>query len=452
MGGWILNLGYAVALAATSPLWVYRMLRHGRYRRGWKQRLGGVPRRHGLQPVIWIHGVSVGEVNAARALVAQLHSQLPDYQVVVSSTTDTGIAAAKRAFEPAHRVFRYPLDFSFSVGRALNRLRPAAVVLIEGDIWPNFVRSANRRGVAVVVVNGRLGPHKGYPRYRLIRPLAGRLFFNSLAAIGVQHETYAMLFRALGARDEKLTVTGMMKFDAADLGDRVPGQEALAAALGLGEDKPLLTAGGTGPGEERMILAAFAAARRAGSLGGARLAIVPRKPERFDEVARLIERMGFIPVRRSGHGDGSTCSPPNDAVILGDTMGELRKFYALAAAVFVGRSLVRMGGSDMIEAAALGKPVAFGPHTFNFPQAESMVVAGCARRVGGAEELMDLFADWLESPAEAAEIGAKAREFVRSQQGATRRNVELICKVLRRTPALAAGGIATDAIQAEIGQ
>ncbi len=449
MVGWMLNLAYVLAAAAMSPLWVYRMIRHGRYLRGWGQRMGKAPVRYGLQPAIWIHGVSVGEVNAARALVTELHAQLPDYQVVVTSTTETGLAAARRAFAPAHKVFRFPLDLTFAVARALGRLRPGLVVLVEGDVWPNFVSAAGRRGVPVVVVNGRLGPRKGYPRYRLVRPLAG-LLFNRLAAIGVQHEAYAELFRSLGVAGEKLSVTGMMKYDAAEIGDRVAGQEALAAALGLAGDEPLLVAGGTGGGEERTIVEAFARRRGAGPLARARLAVVPRKPERFAEAARVIEGLGFEAVRRSQRPDGSAgaaLSP--DAVLLGDTMGELRKFYALAAAVFVGRSLVPMGGSDMIEAAALAKPVAFGPHTFNFPQADSMVAAGAACRVADAEELMDRFEEWLADPAAAAEQGRKAQAFVRSRQGATRRNVELICRVLGRQPALAPGAIATDAVRAE---
>jgi len=177
----------------------------------------------------------------------------------------------------------------------------------------------------------------------------------------------------------------------------------------------------------------------------ARLAIVPRKPERFGEVAGLIAERGLALVRRSQHDDG--CPPPGqagaDGVLLGDTMGELRKFYALATAVFVGRSLVPMGGSDMIEAAALGKPTAFGPHTFNFPQADQLAEHGCAR-VGDADALAEQFDAWLSDPQAAAAAGASAQQYVRSQQGATRRNVEMICRVLHRAAAVAPGQIATD--------
>jgi len=450
MAGWLLNLVYVLALTLTGPVWLVRMLRHGKYRRDWPQRLGRIPPSHGFQPVIWIHGVSVGEVRAARELVAELHAQLPDFRVAVSATTDTGMETARRLFAPDHTVFRYPADFSFAVATALNRLRPALVILMEGDVWPNLLAACRKREIPVVVVNGRIGPRKGYPRYRRVRPLARRLF-NGLTAIGVQDPLYADLFARLGVEGGKLHMTGMMKYDTAQLDDRVDGQDALAAALGIDAKGALLVAGGTGAGEEAIVLDAFEQVVRRGG-AGVRLAVVPRKPERFEEVARLIADRGHKLIRRGAHPDGS--APPADAapVILGDTMGDLRKFYALGRCVFVGRSLVPEGGSDMIEAAALARPVAFGPHTFNFPQADSMVEAGAACRVGDAEELAAVWAGWLSDPAGAGRMASAAREFVRSRQGATRRNVEMICRVLGRTPPLAPGGVATDAIAEPVEQ
>lgn len=442
MTGIVMDALYLAGLVAASPMWLYRMIRHGRYRSDIGQRLGASPVRYGLQPVIWVHGVSLGEVNAARTLVAELHGQLPDFRVVVSTTTDTGMAAAKRLFGADHAVFRWPLDFTLAVRRALGRLRPDLVVLMEGEVWPNFLAACNRRDIPVVVVNARMSADKGYPRYRLLGALAGRLF-NRVTAIGAQDEGYAERFRSLGTAAGKLHVTGMMKFDTAEVADRLEGQDALAAAMGIGEDDRLLVAGGTGPGEEKLLLDVFARVRERHPR--VRLAIVPRKPERFNEVARLIAERGFAVLRRRERPDGA--APPGEsqagAVLLGDTMGELRKFYALAAAVFVGRSLVPMGGSDMIEAAALGKATAFGPHTFNFPQADALAENGCAR-VADAGALAEQFGAWLSDPAAAAAAGAAAQDHVRAQQGATRRNVEMICRVLGRVPAPAPGQIATD--------
>ena len=443
--GILLDVVYAAALLVLSPWWLYRMIRHGRYRDGIAERLGASPIRYGLQPVIWLHGVSLGEVNTLVSVVRELHKQLPDYRLVISTSTDTGMAGARRLFAPAHTVFRWPLDFSLVVRRALNRVRPGLVVLMEGDVWPNFLAACNRRKIPVVVVNGRMSPDKGYPGYRKLGPLAGRLF-NRLTAIGVQNEAYAECFRKLGAQSAKVRVTGMMKFDTVEVADALPGQDELAGALGIDRGDRLIVAGGTGPGEEKMLLEVFAKLQGGGRHPAARLAIVPRKPERFNEVARLIEGSGSPVIRRSARCDGSTADGPKNAIILGDSMGELRKFYALASCVFVGRSLVPMGGSDMIEAAALGKPTAFGPHTFNFPQADDLAENGCAR-VATAAELADKLDQWLADPATADRAGKDAQRHVLNCQGATRRNVEMICDVLLRVPASVPGAIATDVIR-----
>ncbi len=446
MTGFALDLIYLLVLAVSSPIWLYRMIRHGRYQSGWAQRFGATPIRYSLQPRIWIHGVSLGEINVARTLVAELHSQLPDYQVVISSTTDTGMAAARRLFEKDHVVFQWPLDFSFSVARALRRTQPDLVVLMEGEAWPNFLAACNRRDIPAVIVNGRLGADKGYPRYKKLGPLAARLF-NRLTAIGVQEDAYVRRFEMLGVDPRKLHVTGMMKFDSAHVESTVDGDEKLAAALGISASHKLIVAGGTGPSEEELILRKWADLSKRHRC--ARLAIVPRKPERFDEVARLITECGFDVVRRSEKPDGPAAGDlPANTVVLGDTMGELRKFYSLASCVFVGRSLVPMGGSDMIEAAALGKATAFGPHTFNFPQAGELAKHGCVR-VADARELTDQLDKWLAEPAAAAIAGKAAHTYVCSRQGATRRNVEMICDILGRVPAVAPGAIATEAIKSQ---
>ena len=394
---------------------------------------------------------------------------MPDYRVVISSTTDTGMAAARKLFAPDHLVFSWPLDFTFAVRRALNRLRPDLVVLMEGEVWPNFLAACGRRGIPVVMVNGRMSP-RGL-RWRKLGPFA-RKVFGRLAAVGVQDESYSAMFQGLGVEAGKIQITGMLKYDTAEVADKLAGQEALAAAMGIAPDDRLIVAGGTGPGEEKMILEVWPELEARHPR--ARLAIVPRKPERFDEVARLIESMGLPLVRRSQRPDGGREEEKKEeekekkkekeedagkmpairegkmpslraAVVLGDTMGELRKFYALASCVFVGRSLVPMGGSDMIESAALGKATAFGPHTFNFPQADELARHRCAR-VADAKELAAQLDRWLSDEKAAAEAGRAAQDYVRSQQGATRRNVEMICRALHRVPALRPGDIATQGI------
>ncbi len=440
--GILLDIIYGIVFLVCWPMWVYRMARHGRYRTDWPQRLGAAPKSYGLQPTIWVHGVSLGEVNAARTLVDEIHNQLPQYRIVVSTTTETGMDAAQRLYAPDHTVFRWPLDFTWAVRRALKRVQPSLVVLMEGEAWPNFLTECNRREIPAVIVNGRLGPEKGYPRYKKLGTLAGRLF-NRLAAIGVQDEEYAEMFMDLGVDACKLHLTGMLKFDTVPIVDHLPGQDELAAALGLSDDRPLWVAGGTGPGEEEQILQAYRHLQN--EHPKLALAIVPRKPERFNEVAGLIGKHDFACVRRSQRPDGQEGTLPDNAVILGDTMGELRKFYALAAANFIGRSLVPMGGSDMIESAALAKPTCYGPHTFNFPQADDLLTHGC-RQVKHVEDLKTVLGEWFSDPAAAHNAGQAARDYVRSQQGATRRNVELLCHVLDLMPARGEGQIATPAI------
>ncbi len=441
--GILLDTVYGSLLVATSPLWLYKMLRHGRYRDDIAHRFGCVPKTHGRQPVIWIHGVSLGEVNAMRTLVTELNSQLPDYRVVMSTSTDTGMQQAKKLFSKDYKVFQWPLDFTLAVRKALRRIKPELVVLIEGDIWPNFLHECNRSKVPAVVVNGRMSPNKGYPGYKKLGPLAAMLF-NRLTAIGVQTDEYGELFRSLGTKPEKIHTTGMVKFDTVEIADHLEGQERLAAALGISDDDQLIVAGGTGPGEEEILLDAYRQLKT--EHPAAKLAIVPRKPERFEDVAKLIRSTGLPLVRRSEYPDDSPAANPNGGVILGDTMGELRKFYSLSACSFVGRSLVPMGGSDMIEAAALAVPTIFGPHTFNFPQADALAGSGCAR-VANAAELTQKLRNWLGDPLSARQAGQAAQQYVISQQGATRRNVEMICRVLNREPATREGAISTEAIK-----
>jgi len=254
--GLLLDIVYATGLVVSSPLWLYRMARYGRYRADIGQRFGAVPISYSRQPVIWIHGVSLGEINAARTLVDELHSQLPDYRIAISTTTATGMEAAKRLFAPDHIVFRWPLDFSFASARALARLAPELVVLMEGEAWPNFLAACNRRSIPAIIVNARMSEGKGFPRYKKLGPIATKLF-NRLTAICTQQQTYLEMYRQLGVSDEKLFVTGMLKFDSAEVAGYIAGQDELADAMGISPDDKLIVAGGTGPGEEQYLPASL---------------------------------------------------------------------------------------------------------------------------------------------------------------------------------------------------
>ncbi len=446
----LLDLAYLVAAGLYLPLLLLQAIIRGKRRRGWRERLGHIRRRPGTRPCIWVHGVSLGEINATRSLVAEIERRLPKYEVVISATTQTGHDAAVAGYAPRY-VFRYPLDFSWVVRRVLDRIRPDAILLMELEVWPNLISEATRRGIIVGVANGRVTEEKSMRRFSwpVIRQVAQRMFAQ-LAWVGAQDETYADRFRRLGVPAERVLVTGSVKYDTALLADSVPGADALAQRMEINPTAPLWVAGSTGPQEESLVLDAWRTLRA--TRPELQLAIVPRKPERFDEVAALIEAAGCECVRRTQRPDltgqdlrederrrrhasyrGNELTPSEanarPRVLLGDTMGELRKFYSLASVVFVGRTLVPLGGSDVMEVAGLGRPMIVGPRTENFAEpTERLLAAGGAVRIGGPAELADAVARLLDDAQAAAAIGAAARDVVRRNVGATRRTVDLLCE------------------------
>ncbi|MFH0980128.1 MAG: 3-deoxy-D-manno-octulosonic acid transferase [Planctomycetota bacterium] len=426
---WLVNIAYLAAGVLYLPMLLYQMVVQKKNRRGWRERFGHLPLPPTTGRRIWIHAVSLGEVNCTPALVRALTAAVPEAEVVVSTTTDTGYARACKLYPP-ERVFRYPLDLSWIVHRAFDRIRPALIVLVELEVWPNLVRLAQRRHVPVAVINGRLTKHSA----RRLAWLGGvtRAMFTRLAWVGVQDETIAERFARLGTPRCRIALTGSLKWDTAEVVDSVPGADALADALAIPRDRPLWVCGSTGPGEEALILDAYAGLPAQGDTPVS-LAIIPRKPERFDEVAALIRGRGFDCVRRSEHPDGLPAAPPASArtVFLGDTMGELRKFYALARVVFVGRSLVPMGGSDPMEVAALAKPVIVGPYMDNFQLPVACLRAKDALRVvHSAAELAEAVTGVVRDVALADQLGRRARQVVLENQGATAQTVQALIAVL----------------------
>ncbi len=426
----VIDLLYLFAGLLFSPVVLYRRVRHGRYRQGWGQRFGNLARSDRAKPCIWLHAVSVGEVNAAKTLVSELEKRFDDYEIVISTTTDTGFARATALFGEQRTVFYFPFDFSWVMRKVFERIDPALCLLMELEVWPNFVRTAHRRSVPVVVVNGRISD-RSFRTYRRFRWLV-RGFFGKIDLVLAQTQEYAERFRTLGCPAERVVVTSSLKYDTAQIADRVEGDEALARELRLG-GQALWVAGGTGNEEEKIILDVYQWLKEDLALADLRLAIVPRKPERFEEVAELIQRREFSLVRYSEikacrrAGDWS-----DDAVILGDTMGDLRRFYSLAAVVFVGRSLVPMGGSDMMEAAALGKCTIFGPHAFNFRQTvEALLAETGAIEVTDADELYVVLTKCLTDPKYTEAIAQRGRQVIKDNQGATARTVEQITRLLQ---------------------
>ena len=430
----IVDLIYLPLALLYLPILLYQMIVLKKNRRGWRERFGGVPVREGDRRCIWIHGVSLGEVNATPTLIAELKRRLPDVDVVISSTTDTGYAAANRHY-PNQIVFRFPLDFSFALRRVFRRIRPDAIVLMELEIWPNLLRLTSRRGIPVGIANGRITEEKSMRRFSkpIVRNLA-RDMVSKLAWIAAQDETYAERFRRLGAPDDRVIAAGSLKFDTAVVADEIDGDRELARAMGIATDAPLIVAGSTGPGEEPILLDAYDRLRETND--SLQLAIIPRKPERFDEVARQIESRGYGCIRRSARPNGANAlaldqTNSTTTIFLGDTMGELRKFYSLATVVFIGRSLVPMGGSDLMEVAALAKPMCYGPHVENFADMDRQLTAvDAAVKVTDADTLARTFAEMLKNTPDATERGRRARQVVLENQGATVKIADLICESL----------------------
>ncbi|UCG16742.1 MAG: 3-deoxy-D-manno-octulosonic acid transferase [Phycisphaerales bacterium] len=436
---------YLIGAVLYLPVLAYQMLVQGKNRRGWAQRLGRVPEFPVGRPRVWIHAVSVGEVNATPRLVAALRRRLPDHDVVISTTTDTGFARARALYGPGC-VFRFPLDFSWAVARTLDRVKPCLIVLVELEVWYNLIRMAADRNIPVIVVNGRLTA-RSCRRLRLLGAI-GRGMFARLTWVGAQDERIAERFRRVGVPPDRLEVTGSVKWDTAEVADRIEGASALARAMGIARDKPLWVCGSTGPGEEAMVLDAHKRIRR--SNPGIALAVIPRKPERFGQVADLIRHAGFACVRRSEHPDAADPNAESQGadlpvgrsvgsgagdlpvVYLGDTMGELRKFYSLATAVFVGRSLVPLGGSDPMEVAALAKPVIVGPCTDNFAMPVACLRAADAIRVVSSPvELADAVSRLCGDGSAARRLGEAARRVVLDNQGATDRTADAIVRIVQ---------------------
>lgn len=429
----LIDIAYLIALIVVSPVAIYKMLRHGRYRAGWTNRLGKISRKYPDKKCIWIHAVSVGEVNATTTLIKELESKFPDYEIAISTTTDTGFARANALFANRLSVFYFPMDFSLTMKRAFANIRPAMCLLIELEVWPNLVRIAKQSGIPVIVVNGRLSK-RSFKRYNLIKDAAKKVFGNLTLALA-QSEEYAERFRQLGMPAERVIVTGSVKYDTAQIADKVDGADVLAAQLGLKNER-LWAAGATGDNEEQIILDVYRRLIEQKQFTDLRLAIVPRKPERFNDVANLIEQAGFGLIRYSELKSGKLRIENeelrNNSVVLGDTMGDLRKFYSLATVIFVGRSLVPMGGSDMMEAAALGKCTIFGPHAFNFKQAvDDLLKADGAILVKNADELFNTMTKCLTDTGYASRIAQNGRQIIRKNQGATARTIINISKMLK---------------------
>jgi len=404
------------------PYYLIRGVRYGKTRRGIRERLGSYPDGfidglHGRQ-VIWVHAVSVGETRAAAPLLGALRARYPDAVLLLSHVTETGREVALQVTEADHCIF-FPFDLSWVVRRVLRRIRPAVVVLMETEIWPNFVRAARHEGIPVLLVNGRISD-RSLRRYRL----AGTLLQQVLADISVfcmQTALDARRMRLLGAPPERLLVTGNLKFDMPEPPLAVTSCSELRQRFRVPADSLIWVAGSTHAGEEELVVDVYR--QLLDKHPNLFLILVPRRPERIRQVVDELDKSQVHNILRSTIASDEQPLQPGD-VLLVDTIGEMLTFYAMADLVFVGGSLVPVGGHNILEAALLAKPVLFGPHMQNFKE-----IAGLMRKAQGGlpvadrDDLYHQVRLLLDNPAERRRLGENGHNLLLQNRGATARTL-----------------------------
>ncbi len=418
------DLVWCTAVVVGAPWLLWRAWRSPSFRR-----MVGERRVYGLRnlrapeegrPRILIHGVSVGEIKGARPVVEAIERAYPGFEVLVTSTTDTGMQIGREIFGEA-RVLRFPIDPSWVVRRFLRRVKPDVVVLIELEIWPNFLRECNRAGVPVAIVNGRITEvsHGQYLFFKRVLPQ-----FNRISLFCVQRDLYAQRFRRLGIDPLRVLRTGNIKADSLSTGRVDPGEE-LRRLLGPADGQAVIVCGSTHDPEESLVLEAWAK-----SVPTTRLILVPRHPKRAEEIQREFEALGHRTQRLSDLRTGKEQPDPRRPALV-DTIGELELVYGLADLVFVGGSLVEHGGQNVFEPASQGLPVLCGPHTANFTQEVGLLSdCGALREVANGAELGAALAELLPDDAAKAKMGAAGLEAVNREKGATARTLTALGRLV----------------------
>jgi len=427
------SLAMLLVFLAASPYFLYQAVRHGKYTGSLTERLGFLPVSLNLdrEPSIWIHAVSVGEALTARAIAGDLKARYPQLRLFVSTTTMTGQRVAKESFQVADGVFFFPIDLGFIVRRVLEIVRPRLFIMMETEIWPNLLRECRTRGVRTIVVNGRIST-RSFPRYRLVKPLFRRVL-TLVDRFCVQGEETAGRLIELGAPRDRITITGSLKFDALQIPGTTGtarGAERVLRYFTVADGRAVVVAGSTMPGEHDIVLRAFERIRTLAR--NPLLILAPRKPEHFAEAAALARQSGFRTVLRSELAIDEEVKA--DVVVL-DTIGELAQVYQAATVVFVGGSLVPIGGHNILEPAVYGKPIVFGPHMQNFAEiAEAFLAGYAAVQVQSGRELEDALIELLAEPEARVRLGDGARALVEANRGARERSLAAVAELLPLPP------------------
>ncbi len=436
------NILFTLAFCLSAPFYFLKMRRRGNWREGFAQRFGrfdakvkqAMTNRH----VLWIHAVSVGEVNIATQMILAIERRLPNMKIVVSTTTSTGMGELNKHLPShIHKIY-YPIDRARYVKSALLSIHPDAIVLVEAEVWPNFLWGAKRMGIPTFLVNARLSDrsYRGYKRWGfLFRPL-----FAEFAGVGCQNEADAARLRELGCRPDAIRVVGSLKFDAATIPERrVLDVRRLFDQLGVPANARIIVGGSTHAGEEGALAEAFLRVRA--KIPDAFLVVVPRHFERGREAGREISEKGVSFIYRKDVTPNTCVGPGEVDCLLVNTTGELKYFYEQAHVIFVGKSLTAEGGQNPIEPAALGKPIVFGPNMQNFSAIAAQFLAqGGAIQVRNVDELSTALESVLSDPAKADRIGRTASAVVRENLGAMERTVEMIVEQLDGTEIFVAPG------------
>ncbi len=438
----------ALSMLVLAPHYALRGWRRGE-RHAFRERFGALPRTIVIESsaalesearrAIWIHAVSVGEVLAAKPLVDGLKQRMPNRPVYVSTTTETGQRLARERLKSANGIFYFPLDWVFAVRRALKQMRPALVVVMETEIWPNFLREARNMAIPVVFANARIS-ERSFARYNRWKFLTTEFYMEVMQYAELflaQTEEDAARLRAIGAADDRVEVAGNLKYDSEPPPPTAFGSW-FSTQIAAQERWPVLVAGSVVAQEEEAVLAAYDIVQR--RFRRALLVLAPRKPDRFEAAGEIAEAGGWNVVRRS---DMGACLDEDADVLLLDSIGELAGLYALADAVFVGGSLVPMGGHNILEPAWFGRVPIFGPYMENFrDMAERYLSAKAAIQVHSGPELGKVWVQLMEVASQRERMGQSARAIWERNRGATARCLDRIMEILERDQAQSKGSTA----------
>lgn len=426
---WLLyNLVILLAVLLALPVFLVRLVKERGFGRRWQQSMGFLP-TSALQVVagrqcVWVHAASVGEIVAASPIVREIRHQMPQRPILVSVVTTAGYAMANRIMVEADAVIHFPLDFSSVTAKVINMVAPAAFVLVETELWPNFIRQLSYRHTPIIMVNGRISDRSA-KRYGYL----GTILTDILAAISLfcmQSEQDARHIKNLGADPSRVIVTGNTKFDQTYSDISPVAREDLYHILQLDPSSPIIVAGSTHPGEERIIAAAFREVRQL--YPQAQLVLAPRQILRVAEIESLLEGSDWQTVRRTSLADYKGAKPD---VILLDTIGELGLIYSLGDIIFVGGSLIPQGGHNVLEPAAHAKPILVGPHMFNFKDSYSLLTeCGACLTVKDSAELAAAIIDLLSDHKKRNQMGAQARTVIVKNRGASARSAVYIKEIL----------------------